>query len=193
MKRLATSARTIGLSIVSALVASSALAATMDNGNNWYGSVSGDATWPRHSDTGGGGNAALGYQFPSSSAGDFRLEAEAGYHAAPGSDSYSSTHYYTYMGNAYYDFNHMFSPSSGGWHVVPYIGGGIGDAQVHYGSASPAPATHENVLAYQGMAGLTFASATMPGTDWSLGYRYVGSDSTNINANNAELGMHYRF
>jgi opacity protein-like surface antigen len=154
--------------------------------NNWYLGVSGDGTWIRHDDFGGGGNVDLGYRF-----GDIRLEGEAGYHDA------DSTHYFSYMGNVYYDFNSLMPTNSSGWHVVPYIGGGIGDAAVHYGNDGTAFSStfkhHENSFAYQGMAGLTLTSASAPSVDWSLGYRYFGTDKRDLHANNIELGARFHF
>src|SRR5262249_41367887 len=96
---------------------------------NWYAGISGDLTWLRNSDTGGGGNVDIGYRFD-----DFRIEGEAGYHGAGGQSGFGSTHYFTWMGNVYYDFNRIFPSSGSGWHVAPYVGGGLGDAQVHFGS-----------------------------------------------------------
>jgi len=183
-------ASTCSTCLASMLMAGSAYSAANPGQNNWYFGASGDLTWLRHSDMGGGGNVDLGYRFS-----DFRIEGEAGYHGAGGRDDYSSTHYFTYMGNLYYDFNTVFSPSASGWHVVPYIGGGLGDAAVHFGHSSFTNTFHhnENIFAYQGMAGLTFVSASMPNTDWSLGYRYLGTDKTNLHANNLELGIRFHF
>jgi len=156
--------------------------------NSWYAGLSGDATWFNHSNTGGGGNVALGYRFS-----DFRLEGEAGYHLAGGDSGYRDSHYYTYMGNLYYDFNRVFPASASGWHVVPYIGAGAGDAMVHYGSNPSAGVlpSAKNDFAYEGMAG--FALASVSGPDWYLGYRYTGTGSDNLHASNAELGVRFHF
>lgn len=163
--------------------------------NDWYLGLSGDLTWMSHSTTGGGGNVDLGYRFSPSNMGDFRLEGEAGYHGAGGKTGYSSTHYITYMGNLYYDFNTIFSPSASGWHVVPYIGGGLGDAAVHVGHSDLATTFHhhENDFAYQGMAGLTLVDESMPNTDWSVGYRYLGTDGSDVHSNSLELGVRFHF
>lgn len=178
--------------LTSLLMAGSAYAATMPS-DNWYAGISGDATWLRHSDMGWGGNVAVGYRFWPSNAGDWRLEGEVGYHAADGSDGYSDTHYITYMGNIYYDFN--FGMPVGGWTFKPYLGAGVGDAAVHFGNSSLAGTFHHNkdYFAYQGMAGLNFVAASMPNTDWSLGYRYLGTDNHNVHANNVELGVRFHF
>jgi len=158
-----------------------AVSNTAGMAGNWYAGLSGDFTW-LHGDTGGGGNAQLGYMFPSDGFGDLRLEGEFGYHDA------SSTHYFTYMGNAYYDFG-RWAANSGSVRIVPYLGAGVGDATVHFQRNGSGDA-----LAYQGMAGLSFICASMPNTDWSLGYRYQGSDETHgsrLNANNIELGVRF--
>lgn len=180
--------------MASLLMAGSA-AAQSNSQDDWYGGFSGDLTWLRHSNTGGGGNVDLGYRFWPSNFGDYRLEGEIGYHGAGGSSGYSSTHYLTYMGNLYYDFNTVFSPSESGWHVSPYIGAGLGDEAVHYGHSDLTTTYHHhaNTFAYQGMAGLQLVSASAPDTDWWFGYRYLGTDKNNIHSNNLELGVRFHF
>jgi len=166
-----------------AFITAPASAAAAYAPDGWYVGGSGDLTW-LHSNTGGGGNVDLGYRFN-----DVRAEAEAGYHGIDG------THYFTYMGNLYYDFNSLFGASSSGWHIAPYVGAGLGYAAVNYGdnSFSNTFHHHDNTMAYQGMAGLTFTSASMPNTDWSVGYRYLGTDSNNLGASNLELGVRFHF
>ena len=160
--------------------------AAVNSTNNWYIGASGDLTWLRHSDTGGGGNIDLGYKFN-----DWRLEAEAGYHGAGGDTGYSSTHYFTYMGNLYYDFNSIMPASP----IRPFIGAGLGDAQIHYGRGSFSNTfhNHSNDFAWQGMAGINYVMPSMPATDWSLGYRYLGTDKQNLHASNLELGIRFHF
>lgn len=181
-----------GLPIV-LFAAAPAMAAT--NPSNWYLGLSGDVTWLKHSDTGGGGNVALGYNFPTGPSGAFRLEAEAGYHGASGDDGFGGTHYFTYMGNAYYDFNKKLPTPSEGWNISPYIGAGLGDAAINNGHSSFSNTFHHHVnsFAWQGMAGLNFTSGAMPNTDWSIGYRYLGTDKENLHASNLELGARFHF
>jgi len=157
--------------------------------HDWYAGLNGDLTWLRHSDTGGGGNVDLGYAFS-----DIRLEGDVGYNGASGKNGYSGTHYLAYMGNIYYDFTKVF-PSSSGLQVVPYIGAGAGDAQIHFGNSGVATTLHhhESTFAYQGMAGLGFISPSMPNTDWFVGYRYLGTDENNLHANNLEAGVRFHF
>lgn len=179
-------------SAFSALTAGEAIADSTYNINNhnWYVGLSGDLTWMHHSDVGGGGNLTFGYRMN-----QIRLEAEAGYHEAGGRGGYGSTSYFNYMANAYYDFNWLLPTSSSGWHITPYVGGGIGDAAVHYGSRgfSTTFRHHDNTFAYQAMAGLTFTSVSQPNLDYSVGYRYLGTDERNVNANSLELGIRLHF
>ncbi len=182
---------------VVALTAMAAGNASAASQKLWYAGASGDFTWLRHSDMGGGANLRLGYQFPPASYGDLRLEAEAGYHGADGDTGYSNTHYFTYMGNLYYDFPNTYALSNSGWSVSPYIGGGLGMASVRYGNSSNNFTStfhhHDNTFAWQGMAGLSLTSTSMPNIDWTIGYRYLGTDEHNIHANNAEIGLRYHF
>jgi len=166
------------------LMAGSALAATSATQKNWYIGADGGVTWLRDSDTGGGGNVSLGYRFN-----DWRVEAEAGYHGA------DNTHYFSYMGNIYYDFNSAIYHPTASWKVAPYLGAGLGDAAVHYGSSSFSTTFHHhsNEVAYQGMAGLNLTAASMPNTDWTLGYRYLGTDNHNLHSNNIEAGLRLHF
>jgi opacity protein-like surface antigen len=164
-------------------------------------SVSGSSSGQAKFDWGGGGNIALGYEYDRS----MRLELEGGYHDLPiktvtnGSGSFDSSQdlrIVTIMANAYYDFNKYIG-------FTPYIGAGLGDAQVNFPRATGFGSTKstDNVFAYQGMAGISYVPASMPQTDWSLGYRYLGTLETrysgakldNINTHSAEIGLRYHF
>ena len=176
-----------------ALVLGASAAHAQVLGPDWYLGLSGDVTWLPHANTGYGGNVALGYRFMPSSFGNARLEGELGYHRANGDSGFRDLHYYTYMGNLYYDFN--FNPLMSSTHITPYVGAGIGDTTAHFGNGA-----HGNAFAYQFMAGLTFTPSATPGTDWSLGYRYQGSSDVNggghsqrLNANSIELGLRFHF
>lgn len=191
------------LASTSALVAANAYADSNDRWahSNLYGAISGDVTWLNDYDTGGGGNAAIGYRIWPSDFGDFRIEAEAGYHAMEKSG------YYTYMGNLYYDFNSMRSNLGTGWNFVPYVGAGLGDATVHLGEYNSGGRynEHGDVFAYQFMAGLTIVPPDMPNNEWSIGYRYVGSNnvdgrdnfgvtrSNDLESNNIEIAYRMHF
>ncbi len=166
----------------------SAQAANSTNTNNTsanlYGSVSGDYTW-NDGDNGWGGNVAIGTRiWPNtfSNAGDFRLEAEFGYH------DLDNSHYFTYMGNLYYDADFM-KMSASGLRIVPYVGGGLGAATLHGDGRESGTA-----FAYQGLAGLTLRCDSMPSVDWSIGYRYTGSNEIHgrdLDADNVELGLRF--
>lgn len=180
----------ISTTMAAIFIHGSAYAASSAPQNNWYLGVTGDLTWLRHSDTGGGGNIDLGYRFN-----DFRIEGEAGYHGADGNNGYKNTHYFNYMGNLYYDFTKAIPASNSRWGIIPYVGGGVGYAQVHVGNGSFSHTFnhHDNDFAYQGLAGLTFTSTSMARLDWSIGYKYLGTDEDNLHANNLELGVRYHF
>lgn len=190
MRNIVKSIVITGTCAASLAAAGSAFAAQQPSGNGWYTGVSGDFTWLRHSETGGGGNVDIGYR-----SGDVRLEAQLGYHGADGDAGYSNTHYFTAMANGYYDFNTASSQPATGWRMVPYIGAGVGSAMTHYGRGgfSSTWDHHDSSFAYQGMAGLTFVSASMPRTAWTVGYRYLGTDEHNLHASNLELGVRYHF
>jgi hypothetical protein len=172
------------LAILATMAATSAIAAPYSQNENFYVGGSGDLTWPRNADMGGGGNVAVGYRFN-----DVRVEGEIGYHAA------DNLHYITYMGNVYYDFN-QFTKTHSGWRIVPYVGAGIGDAALHLGrNGSVSNTFHHNTdtFAYQGMAGVTLVSDSMPRVDWTLGYRYLNTDEDEIQASNIQAGVRYHF
>lgn len=77
-----------------------------------------------------------------------------------------------YMANAYYHFhfNTLFTP---------YIGGGIGmaDVSLEQDPLTPAPTGREDsVGAWQAMIGLAFEPHPDSLTEWNLGYRYFTTD-----------------
>ncbi len=168
------------------------------SGSNLYAGISGDLTWPNHAAMGVGSNLNLGYKFTPGSMGNMRAEAEVGYHWADGDNGYGDRRYFNYMGNVYYDFavSDHFSPS--GWRVSPYVGGGIGLAEIRNGHSSFSSAFHHNTnaFAYQGMTGLSFTSASAPNSEWRIGYRYMGTNKEKgdkLHANNFEVGYNYHF
>lgn len=187
--------------------------------------VSGNLTVPQNSNISGatsgkvkygfssGGNVALGYE-PSmfnSSVGDVRAEFEAGYHAlgvnkviangVTNSNPNGDFQMATFMGNVYYDFhtNTRFTP---------YIGAGLGDAHESFSKKNGLGNTSRNddELAYQAMFGVSYTPESMPKTDWSLGYRYLGTTEptfaaaggtdvkfNSISTSNIELAFRYHF
>lgn len=78
----------------------------------------------------------------------------------------------SYMVNAYYHF-----PTS--TIFTPYIGGGIGTADIELASANEAPAAsggEDTVAAWQAMIGFTFEEDPQALTEWNVGYRYFTTD-----------------
>lgn len=124
---------------------------------------------------GWGANLALGHSFNN----PLRAEVELGYYncdldeatwAGFGSGHLrGDTTLLIAMVNGYYDF----FPESG---VSPFIGGGIGyaDAELSISGAS----ADDNVLVYQGIAGLTFKVAEKGNVD--LQYRYLVTDDLEL-------------
>jgi hypothetical protein len=211
-----------------------ATADTAHRDTRWFGNpyfaLSGDLSWMRDTDTansatgetgridydtGWGVNAALGYLMPAF--GDFRFEVEGGYHQFGLDSSVTSItgahnpnndlKLFSYMGNLYYDLrsmSHWFSRQS---QFVPYIGGGLGGTSVRLPRNSGLGATddHDNVFAYQLMAGISYVASSMPNTDWSLGYRFFNANDPEFDAgagkvrlddlrsNNIELGVRWHF
>jgi opacity protein-like surface antigen len=212
---------TIALLVTGGL-ATGAFAAEQDS--SWYGSVSGDVAFPRDTAVTGttdgnikykfssGGNVALGYEpyMLNNATGDTRFEIEGGYHAfglkdvtAGGVTNTSPTgdlKVMTLMGNAYYDLHT-------GTSFTPYIGAGVGDANIHLSKNNGfgAITSSDNRLGYQFMTGVSYTPQSMPHTDWSLGYRYLGTTSPQfttstghvkldaIHASNIEVGFKYHF
>ena len=181
---------------------SAGTAAAADNTgyfNSGYVGISGDLTWPSHSDMGGGGRIVAGSTFNPMGMGSFRGELEAGYHKADGDSGFGDLRYFNYMANAYYDFSGSpRTKSSERWGINPYVGGGLGMASIREGQGSFGSTLrhHTNAFAYQGMAGLTFTSASAPNMEWLLGYRYLNSsreDGIEIQAHNMEVGLRYHF
>lgn len=102
------------------------------------------------------------------------------------------------MANAYYDF--------GNGRFKPYIGGGAGMANVkldnYNGGGASLADDDDNVLAYQGMAGVSYELNPC----WSINgeYRYLGTNDAEINtssgrqkvgydSNNVLIGLAYKF
>lgn len=195
-----------------------------DHSSSWYVGGSGGVTMPRNSTITGtstgkvdygfssGGDLAFGYK-PEAlnfSAGDVRAEIEGGYHAlglkkvviggVPNTNPKGDMKIMTVMANAYYDV-HTSTP------FTPYIGGGIGEAMLNFPKNNGFGNTKsgDNQLAYQFMTGVSYTPESMPSTDWSLGYRYLGSSapqfttagghvsSDALSTHSVELGFRYKF
>lgn len=193
---------------------------TQDNFPHWYIGLSGSLTFLDDADisnggelsydAGWGGAAAIGYR-PATDIiflRDTRYELEIAYRQndideftngatrLTGNGEYKST---SYMANMYYDFRN----STG---FTPYIGGGLGLAQVRVDDfATLIPGDDEDtVFAYQGMVGVSYAPSSTPNIEWNLGYRYfatedpqfgvtAGSVDAEYSSHNAEAGVKFRF
>lgn len=188
-----------------------------DHSDSWYVSGSGDITKPQNSTISGtstgkvdygfssGGDMALGYQ-----AGPVRGELELGYHAlgiknttvgaGPETSASGDMKIPTLMANGYYDFHNSSR-------FTPYVGGGLGVAHLEFptnlgfGNTS----STDNRFAYQGMVGVSYTPESLPATNWSLGYRYLGTSAPqfktatgsisaeSLKTNSVELGLRYHF
>jgi opacity protein-like surface antigen len=169
-------------------------------------------------DQGIGYGASLGYRPATNNPifNKFRLEAEWHKQGADvnkvdvGASSFKSdgeTVVQAAMANVYYDF--VMADANGqslAW--APYIGAGLGMAQAKIdGTAAFLGNVNDtdDVLAWQFMAGLSYAPTSLPSTEWTLGYRYfdtanpeysylgVSKFSTDISSHNLEAGVHFLF
>lgn len=78
------------------------------------------------------------------------------------------------MLNAFYDLGR------GGW--VPYVGVGVGAANLHMTSNTVVTDDTSMQTAYQFMLGATYSPASVPDTDWGIGYRYFGTTDPKFNS-----------
>lgn len=186
----------------------------------YYAGVKGDVAFPSNSDAKGtttgpvkygfssGAGVVLGWQPPAldTQTGDVRVELEGSYHAmsldhvaantSPSGDLKATT----LMGNAYYDFHNSSR-------FTPYVGAGVGQAFVSFPKNAGLNTTDkkDNVLAYQAMAGVSYNPASLPCTDWTVGYKYLGFENPSFKSASGqvkldpmresaiEVGMRYRF
>lgn len=111
------------------------------------------------------------------------------------------------MFNIYYDFV-MADANGQSKALAPYIGGGFGLAQVKLDGTSAFAANvndTDDVFAWQLMAGVSYAPAMLPFTEWTLGYRYfdtqdpsysylgISKFSADVASHNLEVGVHFLF
>lgn len=185
-----------------------------DKGDGGYASVKGGASWVDDQDyrvggtgvstkldTGGIGSAAIGMR-----KGPFRGEIEGLYsesevdkHNVAGNAD-GKTKLTAAMGNVYYDITKIDG-------FVPYVGGGVGYGHMKLDNYS-AGATKlvdksDNVLAYQGIAGVSYQ--INPCWDVTAEYRYLGTQDASVrtaagnktdvsyNSNNVLVGLRYNF
>ena len=217
MKYLITS----GFLLLSAFAANTFAAEADDE---WYAGISGDIAFPRNTDVTGptkgkvrydfssGGDIAIGYrpQLLNNSIGDMRLELEGGYHAFGLKDvsiggltnrnPKGDLGVATLMGNVFYDLHT-------GTGFTPYIGAGLGEAHISFNKNNGLGMTDgsDDRLGYQFMTGISYTPESMPKTEWSVGYRYLGTTSPQFSAatgnekfdslssSNIEAGFKYHF
>ena len=130
-------------------------------------------------DTGLTGLASGGYKFESG----LRLEAELGYRDSDvdevgGVDGDGDVSAISLMGNALYDFD-LGSP------ITPYIGIGLGIAQVDFDGVSPVGGSavddDDTSIAYQGIAGASLRLTDQ--LDLTLDYRYFAAPDVELSLN----------
>lgn len=141
------------------------------------------------------GLGAIGYAFPSG----FRVEGEVGYRRNNVDNGPGRAEAWSVMGNALYDFNT-------GTRFTPYVGAGIGGARLNFSNVATGSTSvddSDTVLAYQGLAGVTYQLNTNVNLD--LGYRYFttekpsfrtragGSVESDYDDHAVMLGLRYRF
>lgn len=141
------------------------------------------------------GTASLGYRpfFGIRYLDDLRFELEGGYHAN-GLESATlggvvtparhRLHSWSTLGNVFYDVRN-------GSKFTPYVGAGAGWAfsTLRTGSGLGNTSERDNGFAYQFLAGLSYAPASIPLTEWSLGYRYFMLNDMELNATGGGLKL----
>ncbi|MBL0319587.1 MAG: porin family protein [Alphaproteobacteria bacterium] len=193
--------------LISTLSALSAYAAR-PGAANLYVSVSGDVsvanqedvsgltTGSVHYDKGYGGNVALGFRptMLNNRSGAVRFEAEGGYHTfgldkvnnsgSVNPDPNGHLNMTTAMGNIYYDMRATRG-------ITSYVGGGLGWARLNFPTSNGLGNTSssDNNMAYQAMAGISFTPSSMPQTDITLGYRYLGVASSKFKGVGGEVKL----
>lgn len=210
-----------GLLALAPLTISPSAHAMADTSHPFYIGLQGNLAFPSDSDVSGATTGTVAYGTSSgigavvgwrpesmnTDTGDVRAELEASYHAFgldrvrtntnPGGDLKATT----LMANAYYDFN-LDSP------IKPYIGAGVGQGFIKFptGKGLTNTDSKDNVFAYQAMVGVSYTPESLPCTDWSLGYKYLGFEAPKFSTASAadvkvsplhesaiELGFRYNF
>lgn len=220
MKRILTITTCAG-----ALLASASAANAQERWPRWYVGLSGSAVFMDEvdvdsslggatldTDSGWGAGVSLGYMphFTNQYLSTLRFEGEIYYRensvdgatvagvAVPGAGS-GDIETVSYMINALFDIRT-------GTAVTPYLGGGIGAANIDIPSnaALGTSGDDDTVFAWQLMAGLSYEPRLMPHTVWSIGYRYHTLNNPEFsqagvnyeldyNTHNIEAGVKFRF
>lgn len=161
-------------------------------------------------DTGYGFSGAIGHSFGihNNTFSNVRVEIEEGYYSNDMNKFTSSSNgttdlsdsltMQTTMLNVYADLD-----SNIAW--KPYFGAGVGAGRIKAVSSSLNLDNTEAVVAYQGMAGVTYQPVSMHNTAFSAGYRYLTSSDPKFTSKNSseetlsyashilEMGMRLRF
>jgi OOP family OmpA-OmpF porin len=150
------------------------------------------------------GSLSAGYSFGNGWRGEFEFgydQADAkNYHADLAGNSGGTVKQYSYLINALYDFDNL------GWPVIPHLGVGAGVSSIHQGTSTPDSVTTSGTrFTYQGIAGVEYPIAQVPGLNVGLDYRYMstvnvsagepggGIGHNNLNSNNVLLTLRYTF
>ncbi len=138
---------------------------------------------------------AVGYRFNRGSDVNLRVEGELGIRQNNMERFISTTNSVTNltddievkssMVNGYLDF-----PLGGGWR--PYVGAGVGAANVKIDSADLAVSDNDTVFAYQGMVGIYYQPPSMKQLEIGVGYRYfdIGDPdftTSNVSGSTSEI------
>jgi outer membrane protein OmpA-like peptidoglycan-associated protein len=140
-----------------------------------------------HYDTGPTGSLSVGYGFGAYGLGAFRAELEGAYRSNDVSgttgafDSTGGGHARTWSAlvNGFYDINT-------GTRFTPYIGAGIGAANVH-ASLGGVYSGSDTTLAYQGVGGVAYALT--PNLSLTADYRYVATTDASFNSGGARWNV----
>lgn len=203
------------------LVTASAANAYEERWPKWYVGINGslpfvsdsDVTGPgtvgigdiEHDSPGWGAGASLGYKPAGSDSflDMMRFEIEYAYSATDidtigGVTATDDVTVDAYMFNAFVDFVNDTQ-------FTPYIGAGIGWANVETSVPALGFDDSDDVFAYQGRLGVSYEPTTMPNVAFSLGYRFfgtadteysspvIGPVETEYNSHSAELGARFSF
>jgi opacity protein-like surface antigen len=122
---------------------------------------------------GWGAGAALGYK-PAGALGDMRFELEASRRETDvdtlaGISAADDVSVDAFMLNAFYDFHGT------GMALIPYLGAGLGWANVETNLPVQNVSNSDDMFAYQFMAGVGYEPMLAPNTALILGYRYFAT------------------
>lgn len=180
-------------------------AQAQDNWPYWYVGLNAGATYQGDSDftsTSGGGSTgdysfdtgtqyggSLGYVLSQDDhTGRTRAEIEYSYREQGFDGGTGEVQASVVTANIYQDFKTQ------GSNVMPYIGAGVGIADIDVSAANPSGAIgDDNVPVYQLMAGVGYAFENAPRTEMTIGYKYLGTFSDPEVANTVAGDTEFEF